>query len=487
LRRTSAWDFCLRAVFFAEPIHIRQKLYRHNIALAPELPAPTPAEFGAAQLSLFAEFYAVACSEDSVPLNRFAPCVRYWGLEVFKTALAVGHILAFPVDRLEAIADTILRRRTQDYPTERDPGVDLVGFAFGEMGLSESLRGLAKACASGGIPFGVRDLDLRLGTSQADRGVEAHVTGGLRHRASIYCVNPDMLRFVRPLMETSRRSGGYNIGFWYWELEQVPREWSDALQCVDEIWAATEFVRGTMRRATSKPVTKISPPIEAVVSRRYERSEFGLPDNRFLFLFAFDFLSFVKRKNPEGAIAAFRRAFDDDRRDVGLVIKSINGPRRTERLREIQELIAEDERIYLMDRFLDRDQVYGLQSVTDAFVSLHRAEGFGLGLAESMYLGKPVIATAYSGNLEFMDKGNSCLVDYAMIPVNRGEYLYDDDRFRWADPDIEQAAHYMRRLADDAEYRSQVAERGQREIKTRFTPANTAALMRQRLQELGLL
>jgi glycosyltransferase involved in cell wall biosynthesis len=474
-------------VLEAEPVHVRQRLYRHNIAASADLFARSPAEYAAAQLSLFAEFYGVACNEDSVPPNRFAPCVRYWGLDVFKMALVVGHILAFPVDRIEALVDTVLRRRTKRATSELERGVDLIGLAYAELGISESLRGLAKACRSGAIPFAVSDLDLRLGVRQADHTIEAHVVDDIRHRCSIYCVNPDMFAWIRPLIETARDEGRYNVGFWYWELDQVPKEWLDAIERVDEAWVASDFIKEALRTATRRPIVKIPPPIEARVSRRYERSEFGLPDDRFLFFFSFDFLSFVKRKNPEGAVAAFRRAFDPGRRDVGLVLKSINGSERVDRLREIRELIAEDDRICLMDGFLDRDQVYGLQSVADAFVSLHRSEGLGLGLAESMYLGKPVIATAYSGNLEFMNEHNSCLVDYRLISVNPGEYRYDDERFRWADPDIEHAAYYMRKLVDDAEYRSRVAQCGQRDIRTRFTPANTAALMQKRLQELGLL
>src|SRR5262249_44756241 len=155
--------------------------------------------------------------------------------------------------------------------------------------------------------------------------------------------------------------------------------------------------------------------------------------------------SFAKRKNPEGAIAAFRRAFGLARRDVALVVKTINGAHRPEEVSRLRNLVGGDDRIIFMDEFFSREQVFGLQSVVDAFVSLHRSEGFGLGLAESMSLGKPVIGTAYSGNLEFMDRNNSCLVDYELVPIRKGEYLFDDDRFRWAEPDVGQAAHYMER------------------------------------------
>jgi glycosyltransferase involved in cell wall biosynthesis len=166
-------------------------------------------------------------------------------------------------------------------------------------------------------------------------------------------------------------------------------------------------------------------------------------------------------------------------------MKSINGKHHVERLAEMRERVRGDERIVLLDDFLTRDQVSGLQSVVDAFVSLHRSEGLGLGLAESMYQGKPVIGTRYSGNLEFMTDDNSCLVDCELVPVGSGEYLYDDERFRWAQPDVDQAADCMRRLVDDAEFRARIARAGQDAIRTRFTRAATAALIRRRLEQLG--
>src|SRR5262249_38839648 len=163
-------------------------------------------------------------------------------------------------------------------------------------------------------------------------------------------------------------------------LEQVPREWSFGIESIDEIWVATQFVADTMRRVTSKPVVKLPTPIEVKVSRRYTRMEFGLPNDRFLFLFSFDFNSFAMRKNPEGAIAAFKQAFAVTRRDVGLVIKSINGLNNPAKLRELRDLVGDDDRIVITDGFLSRDEVSGLESVVDAYVSLHRAEGLGFAL-----------------------------------------------------------------------------------------------------------
>jgi glycosyltransferase involved in cell wall biosynthesis len=252
------------------------------------------------------------------------------------------------------------------------------------------------------------------------------------------------------------------------------------------MWVATEFVATAMRGATPKPVVKIPPPIEVRLSRRYARSDFDLCEDRFLFLFSFDYNSFPKRKNPGGAIAAFQRAFGD-RRDVGLVLKSVNGKRYPERFAETRELVGSDERIVLLDRFFTRDEISGLQSVVDAFVSLHRSEGLGLGLAESMYQGKPVIGTRYSGNLEFMNDENSCLVDYELVPVQQGEYMYQGLGLHWAEPNVDQAARLMRRLVDDAAFRDRIARAGQETIRTRFTAAATAKLMRERLRALGMI
>jgi glycosyltransferase involved in cell wall biosynthesis len=482
-----AWDFCLRTVWLEEPIHVPAPLYRHRHIVSPDLPPPGKFALEAAQLVLFRAYYAHAWDPDTVAPNRFAPCAHHWRLHFFKTPFHTGHVLMFGLDQLDTIAAMISEERGRQGRTELSPGVNLVGFAYGEFGLGESLRAFAAACALDGIPFIVKDVDMRIQARQADRSLAPHIADELRHRCSLYCLNPDMMKPLRALMTAAAAAGSYAVGYWYWELEYLPREWNDTVERVDEIWVATEFVAETMRRSSAKPVVKIPPPIEIKLSRPYQRAEFGLPDRCFLFLFSFDFNSFPNRKNPQGAVTAFKRAFGASRRDVGLVIKSINGANWPAKLRALQELVDGDDRIVIMDNFLSRDQVSGLESVVDAFVSLHRAEGLGLGLAESMYLGKPVIGTAYSGNLEFMSSENSCLVDYELVAVHKGEYLYDDSRFRWAEPDLEQAAHYMRRLADDADFRDRIAYRGQRDVRSRFTPAATATLLRQRLLELGLI
>ena len=213
------------------------------------------------------------------------------------------------------------------------------------------------------------------------------------------------------------------------------------------------------------------------------RAEFSLPEHRFLF--TFDFNSFSARKNPLATIEAFSRAFPAGDGRVGLVIKYAQGYRYPEKVRMLETLAANDPRVVLLDRLLSREDTFGLQSVCDAYISLHRSEGLGLGMAECMALGKPVIATAYSGNLEFMRRDNSCLVDFTLIPVKPGDYLYYEPGWMWADPDIDQAAQYMVRLLDDPDYRNRIAERAASDIATRCNDEVVGAAITERLALLA--
>ena len=480
-----AWNFALRALWRDEPVFVASARFIHSIGDQDASPSAQMKREGA-QLAMFRAYYEIA-GGDAIAPNRFAPSLGHWRYHFLKTPFQIGHVLAFSLDRLDALAGAILSKLENSATAPVLPGLNLVGFVFGEFGLAENLRALANACLVGDIPFAIKDVDLRLKTRQADRSLARHVFDDLRYKCSVFCMNPDLLKPMRRLMLPHRGVRRHNVGFWFWELEQIPSQWQYGIDAIDEIWVATEFIAEAMRRATSKPVIKIPTPIEVRIAGSHTRADFGLPEGRFLFLFSFDFNSFVARKNPEGAISAFKRAFGGERNDVGLVVKAINGANKPAKLAEIRELIGDDSRIVVLDHFLTRDQVFDLQNVVDAYVSLHRAEGLGLGLAESMYLGKPVIGTGYSGNLEFMNDDNSCLVGYRLVPVVKGEYLYDDERYRWAEPDVDQAARWMKVLVDDQAFRERIARRAQADMRAKFSPANTAALIRQRLQQIGAL
>jgi glycosyltransferase involved in cell wall biosynthesis len=216
------------------------------------------------------------------------------------------------------------------------------------------------------------------------------------------------------------------------------------------------------------------------------RPEFGLPTRRFLFFFAFDFLSYPARKNPMGAIAAFRMAFPHDDPDVGLVIKTLNGQLNAPENERLRLMVAEDERIVVIDGTLSRQQMTDLTASCDCVVSLHRSEGFGLLVAEAMMLGKPVIATDYGATAELLTPSTGFPVAFRMVPVGEDEYPFAKGQ-KWADPDIAHAAFHMRHVRSDAGDCAVRTAAAQRRVAERHGVTHVAELQRKRLRELGLL
>jgi glycosyltransferase involved in cell wall biosynthesis len=153
---------------------------------------------------------------------------------------------------------------------------------------------------------------------------------------------------------------------------------------------------------------------------------------------------------------------------------------------EIEELVRGIPNVYLTDRMLSRGRVGGLLASCDAVLCLHRSEGFGLILAEAMYLGRPVVATGWSGNMDFMNDRNSCPVGYELVPLDQNHPHYAEAQ-EWAEPDIDHAARLMRRLVDDSDWRTQIGQRARDTIRSRFSPAAAGMRYRQRLQLLGLM
>jgi glycosyltransferase involved in cell wall biosynthesis len=212
-----------------------------------------------------------------------------------------------------------------------------------------------------------------------------------------------------------------------------------------------------------------------------------LPDG-FRFLFVFDFLSTPARKNPGGLVRAFTRAFAPGE-GPQLVIKTLHGDLRPKWLDQLRWLAGARDDIHIVDRSLSTAQRDALMDSCDCYVSLHRAEGFGLTIAEAMALGKPVIATAYSGNLDFMNTSNGYLVDYEMTKVGPQGEQYPADG-TWADPSIEHAAALMRQVVERPEEARAKGERARRDVAAQLSPEAVGRIIRarlQRLQDLGEL
>lgn len=271
------------------------------------------------------------------------------------------------------------------------------------------------------------------------------------------------------------------IACWFWELEIIPLEWLPALDIVDEIMVSSSFVEAAFRRVTNKPIFRVPLPLDDVPDSGLTRKDFGLRSDAFIFLVTFDFNSWLDRKNPFAAIEAFIRAFSPERDDVQLLVKSSNGYRYPEPFLRLLKATSRDLRIVVRDEVIDRHHVHAVQRCADAYISLHRAEGFGLGLAESMRLGKPVVATAWSGNVDFMDERNSLLVDYRLVPVEPGQYPHSQGQ-RWAEANIDQAATCMRRLVDEPGLAERIGNQARKDIHEKLSSQAVADCLIGRLR-----
>ncbi|GAA0889921.1 glycosyltransferase family 4 protein [Rhodanobacter soli] len=360
-------------------------------------------------------------------------------------------------------------------------GVNIFAYVRGQFGLAEGARLYARALLEAGYPVTIHDIDIDVPHGMDDSSLDLHIGGEIRHDVNLVFVNPDYLEQAMASIGRDRLGGRYTIACWFWELEKFPDEWLPALQRVDGVMVSTSFIRHAVAKVTDKPVWSVPLPVNQSPDSGLVRADFGLEEDDFIFLCSFDFNSYLARKNPRAAIEAFRRAFADRRPNVKLLVKSSNGHRHPEKLRALLNAAGTDDRIIVRDEVIDRDDLGALQRCADAYVSLHRAEGFGLGLAECMRLGKPVIATAWSGNMEFMTSDNSCLVDYRLVPVGEGEYPHHVGQ-RWAEANVDHAAELMRRLVDDSGFAAAIGARAAHDIRTRLSPHAAAQEIIRRIE-----
>ena len=278
-----------------------------------------------------------------------------------------------------------------------------------------------------------------------------------------------------------RRPRTYRIAYWYWEFDSVPEAWMPHAAQVDEVWAATEFVAKGLRDRLSVPVKTLFPGVRLDKYERRNRQHFGLDEGKYTFLFNFHMSSIMERKNPLGLIAAFKAAFRQDEA-VELIIKTMFGHQQPEQLQQLNDAAA-DANITVIDESYSSDETLSLMDACDAYVSLHRSEGLGLTMAEAMLMGKPVIATAYSGNLDFMDDTNSLLVPFELVKVGRPLPPYDSELL-WAEPSVDHAARMMRQIFDNQSWARELGARAKSSAEARLSLATAGLAVAERLAEI---
>lgn len=346
--------------------------------------------------------------------------------------------------------------------------MNLVGYATSGLGLGETLRRFAAALDAASLPYSVLDVQVNLG----ERGRDLTLVGRLRDDApypiNLIFVNADQMADVQASLGQDRFEGRLNIGYWFWELEGFPTIWHEATGRVDHVWTATRFVQQALQPAARTPVRCVPHPVVVPAISGQEAAvageRWGLESDRYWFFSSFDFHSFISRKNPLGVVRAFKEAFPNDGAlRAGLVLKSINGARAPEALASLCAAVGADARVRCIDEFLDPQEHVALMQRCNAFISLHRSEGFGQGMAEAMAMGKPVVGTAYSGNLDFMTPDNSWLVPASRVALGPEDYPHGLGQY-WAEPDLSYAARVMRELARDPRAAAAVGMRAQQDI-----------------------
>jgi glycosyltransferase involved in cell wall biosynthesis len=268
------------------------------------------------------------------------------------------------------------------------------------------------------------------------------------------------------------------VGYWAWELPNVPPDWRIGARFVHEIWVPSAFTAAAIEPLLPGRVRVVPPPLAIAppVPSQLGREAFGLPGHAVIVLVSFNLASSLERKNPLAAIAAFRAAFGD-RTDRMLVLKIGNPMHFPDDFARILAA-ADAPNIRVETRVLPQADSYALIAAADIVLSLHRSEGLGLVPAEAMFLGKPVVATGWSGNLEFMDATSAALVDYRLIPAHDQRQVYEVPGAVWADPDTADAAAHLRRLADDPAGRAALGARARQVAVARLGAEKLAEAVR---------
>ena len=323
--------------------------------------------------------------------------------------------------------------------------MNLIGYPRAEIGLGEDIRHVARALESHGIPHCIVDVGLGRGFLQGDESVAQKITNAPLYAVNLYCQNGWETRKYLAARGVGLNEGRYAIGLWPWELPEWPTHWLRAYDCIDEIWGISSFVTRAYH-SFSGPVHCMGIPVSLGEIAPRNRANYRLPHGAYLYHYSFDFHSKTTRKNPFGLIRAFQRAFPrGGGDDVALVVK-VNHARtlRSDYLK-IRWMAALDPRIRLIEKPMRRAEVLALMQACDCYVSLHRSEGFGRGIAEALLLGKQVIATDWSGNTDFCYEPRVGLVRHSMVPVKPGDYFHGEGQ-QWAEPDLDHAAKIMREI-----------------------------------------
>lgn len=366
-------------------------------------------------------------------------------------------------------------------PQHYEDGMNLIGNSKGDFGLGQSCRLIAWELKYSKIPFGIYEYVLSDDSHSNDSSCEGMLISEPKYNINLFHINANEFTAAYYRLGKKTWDYRYNIAFWLWELEEFPKDWMGCIDILDEIWTPSEFVSRAIRKRTNKPVITIPYHVEASADPKYDRKYFGLPEDQFLFLVMYDSNSMIERKNPMSALLAFKEAFSKENQKVGLIVK-MNGKNQAD-MSGLRKYLDGYKNIYFIMDVLSKIEVNSLIAAANVCVSMHRAEGFGLVLAEAMLNHVPCIATNWSANTEFMNSDVACMLDYKLIPIEEDIGPFQKGNY-WADADIHQAAGYMQKLYQDKEFYLQMAERAKQYVDEALGMKRITAQIKSRLKKI---
>jgi glycosyltransferase involved in cell wall biosynthesis len=365
-------------------------------------------------------------------------------------------------------------------------GLNIVGFLTADLGVGESARCMVRAADAAAIPAALVPLKLNCKNRLGDDTYAPRLQETNPHDVNVIHLDPPAARDIDHHHGRAFRAGKYNIGYFAWELPEFPDAWIASFDYFDEIWCPSDFTTNAV--ALKSPVPVLTMP-HSISFRRPDappadlRRRFNLPSTDFLFLSLFDLNSYAARKNPTAVIEAFRRSGIAGR-GASLVLKVQNADSNPADFAALEASVASVAGTVLVNETLSRADVYALESACDCFVSLHRSEGFGLAVAECMYLGKPVISTDWSATAEYVNADNGFPVRARLVTLERNYGPYAKGS-TWAEADLDHAAAQMHRIASDQTAAAATGARGRQTIESRFSPAAIGARYKQRLESIA--
>jgi len=359
------------------------------------------------------------------------------------------------------------------------PGVNLIAYIRAEMGVGEGARSDARALDAAAIDFGIINFETANPARMTDLSWQHKEMLSAPFDINLIHINANFLPLAKRELPTHFFEGRYNIAYWAWELEEIPSEWIAVFAEVDEVWVPSEFVKRAMEKQSPVPVVTIPHCVDLKLESAFSRDYFKIPDAAFTFLAMFDTHSIAERKNPYGAIKAFKIAFAGSDNSICLVLK-VNNSEAAD-MNKLIESIQSHPNILIMAESHSRQEINALLSLSDCFVSLHRSEGFGLGPAEAMCLGKATILTNWSGSTDYMTADNCKAIDFELLKIRKTLGPYQAGQ-RWAEPDLEQAAAAMRELASYPELARSIGNSARQTIRQLFSPAAVGKKIAARLE-----